>query len=299
MQRIPGGVITRSEDLFVWWAADGRLPRITRRAPTPLDPSEAALVSREFGVGWNREPPWTIAYIWRLDGGGDLLWQGMIGRPRELDAFLEPSILDAPHKAGGYYTLAAVDYAGDRFVLAPNGMEGIVFVDRDGKPDSRLTGEPYGRYQAGNALLPGSPYYIEASRRGVHVWDLDTDTSVADARLPEDTADVEIDPDGRAAWTIDHGGQVYRFGLPALTETFRIRLSLIGEQPVLLPADAYDRIAVVDEHLNLYLVDAARGASSGPVGLSAPAVDSVFSSDGRRVLVAQRNGDVLILDLPD
>src|SRR5262249_22558573 len=56
MQRIPGGVITRSEDLFVWWAADGRRPRITRQAPTPLHPSEAALVSREFGVGWNREP---------------------------------------------------------------------------------------------------------------------------------------------------------------------------------------------------------------------------------------------------
>jgi len=55
----------------------------------------------------------------------------------------------------------------------------------------------------------------------------------------------------RPAWTIDHGGRVRRFDLPALTETFRTRLSLIGDEPYLLPVDAHDRIAVVDEHLNL------------------------------------------------
>lgn len=135
-------------------------------------------------------------------------------------------------------------------------------------------------------MLPGSPYYVEASRRGVHVWDLRTDTQVADVRLPEDTVDVELDARGQAAWTIDVGGHLRRFDLPALTETFRTHLSLIGDEPALLSVDAHDRIAVVDEHLC-------------PVGLSSPAVGCVFTSDGCRVLVAQRNGDVLILDLPD
>jgi len=304
MQPIPGGVITRSEGLFVWWAAGRRRPRITRRAPTPLRASEAALVSREFGVGWNRDA-WTIACIWRL-GGGDLLWQGVIGMPRDLDPFLEPYVLDAPHKAGGYRTTATVDYTGDRFVLAPNGAEGIVLIDRNGQPDQRLADEQYGRYPASNALLPGSPYYVEAyrgtplfRRYGVQVWNLDTGKRVADVRLPEDTADIELDAHGQAVWTIDHGGHVRRFDLPALTETFQTHVSLIGDEPIITRVAAHDRIAVVDEHLNLYLADAARGAPSGPVGLSAPAVDSAFSSDGRRVLVTQRNGDILILDLPD
>jgi hypothetical protein len=296
VQRIPGGLITRSEDLFAWWAASRRRPRIIRRAPALLHAD--ALVSREFGVGWTGTPKAAVS-IWRLDGDGDLLWEDRIGGYRGLDPFLEPHILEAPHKAGGYRTFAAVDYAGNRFVLVHSAAPGILFVDRDGQPHWRLTGVQYGRYPAGSALLPGSPYYVEASRRGVHVWDLDTGEPVADAELPGDTADVEIDPHGRAAWTIGRGGQVCRFGLPALTENFRTRLSLIGDEPALLPADAPDRIAVVDEHLNLYLVDTARSAPSGPVGLSAPAVDSFFSPDGRRVLVAQRNGDVLILDLPD
>lgn len=298
MQRIPGGVITRSNDLFVWWAAGRWQPRITRRAPAPLFASEAALVSQELGVSWNRDP-WTTASTWRLDSHGDLLWQGLIGRPRELDPFIEPEYLEAPHKAGGYYILATVDYAGDRFVLAHNGMEGIVFVDRDGQAGARLTYEPGGRYQTGNALLPGSPYYVEASRRSVRVWDLRTDRQVADARLPEETVDVEIDARGQTAWTIDEGGHLRQFDLPALTETFRTHLSLIGNEPALLSVDAHDRIAVVDEHLNLYLVHTARGAPFGPVGLSSPAVGCVFTPDGGRVLVAQRNGDVLILDLPD
>jgi hypothetical protein len=298
MQRIPGGVITRSNDLFVWWAAGRRQPRVTRRAPAPLYASEAALVSREFGVSWNRDP-WSIASTWRLDGHRKVLWRGLIGKPREFDPFIEPEYMQAPHKAGGYYTLATVDYVGDRFVLAHNGMEGIVFVDRDGQADLRLTHEPYGRYQADNALLPGSPYHVEASRSGIRVWDLRTDTQVADARLPEDTVDVKLDARGQAAWTIDKGGHLRRFDLPALTETFRIHLSLIGEEPTLLSADAHDRIAVVDEDLNLYLVNTARGAPSCPVGLSSPAVGCVFNSNGSRVLVAQRNGDILILDLPD
>jgi hypothetical protein len=268
IQRIPDGVITRSKDLFTWWAAGRQRPRVTRRAPTRVHASEAALVSRELGVGWNRDP-WTIATIWRLDGDGEPLWQGMIGHPRKLDPFLEPHVMEAPHKAGGHYTLATVDYAGDRFVLAPNGMEGIVFIDRDG-PHSRMTDVPNGRYQAGKALLPGSPYYVEAWHRSIHVWDLDADERVADAKLPEDTANVAIDPHGRAAWAIDHSGQVRRFGLPALTETFQIHLPLIGDHPVLLPMRAHDRIAVIDERLNLYLIDAARSAPSGPVGLSSP-----------------------------
>jgi WD40 repeat protein len=298
MQRIPGGLITRSKDLFVWWGECRRQPRITRQAQAPPYASRAALVSRELGVSWNRDP-WTIASTWRLDGQGDPLWRGLIGSPRELDPFIEPEYLEAPHKAGGYCTIATVDYVGDRFVLAHNGREGIVFVDRDGQADSRLTGEPYGRYQEDNALLPGSPYYVEASRRGVHVWDLRTDMRVSDLRLPEDTVDVELDARGQAAWTIDEGGHLHRFDFPTLTETFRTHLSLIGVEPALLSVDAHDRIAIVDEHLNLYLVDATRSAPSCPVGLSSPVVGCVFTSDGCRVLVAQRNGDVLILDLPD
>ena len=56
------------------------------------------------------------------------LWHGLIGRPRELHPLLAPHELEAPGIAGGYYTLATVDYADDRFVLAHNGAEGIVFV---------------------------------------------------------------------------------------------------------------------------------------------------------------------------
>ena len=33
-------------------------------------------------------------------------------------------------------------------------------------------------------------------------------------QLPEDTADIELDAGGRAAWTIDHGGQVRRSTCP-------------------------------------------------------------------------------------
>jgi len=155
-------------------------------------------------------------------------------------------------------------------------------------------------------LLPRSPYYVEAYRGdrtrkhpGFQVWNLDTGERVANVQLPEDTADVELNARAQAAWTIDRDGHVRRFGLPTLVETFRTHLSLIGDEPTLLSVDAHDRITVVDEHLNLYLVNAARAAPSGPVGLNAPAVGCVFTSDGRRVLVAQRNGDVLILDLPD
>jgi hypothetical protein len=255
-------------------------------------------LSQKLGVSWNQEP-WTIASIWRLDRRGDRLSQGLIGGPRELDAFIGREYLEAPHKAGGYYTLATVDYVGDRFVLAHNGMEGIMFVDRDGQASSRLTHEPWGRYQEGNSLLPGSHYYVEASRRGVHVWDLRTDTKIAYAQLPEDTVDVELDTRGHAAWTIDKGGDLRRFDLPAVRETFRTHLSLIGNEPALLSVDVHDRVAVVDEHLNLYLVNTARGGQPGPVGLSSPPVGCVFTSDGCRVLVAQRNGDVLILDLPE
>jgi hypothetical protein len=142
--------------------------------------------------------------------------------------------------------------------------------------------------------ISGTPFVI-----AIRVWDLRTDMQVADAQLPEDTVDVELDARGQAAWTIDEGGHLRRFDLPALTETFQTHLSLIGDEPALLSADAHDRIAVVDEHLNLYLVNTALGAPSCPVGLSSPAVRCVFTSDGCRVLVAQRNGDVLILDLPD
>ena len=305
VQRIPGGVITRTEDLFTWWTASRRRPRIIRRAPALFHRSAYALVSRQFGVGWTGTQAAAIS-IRRLDGDGDLLWEGRIGGLRELDPFLEPHILEAPHKAGGYYTLATVDYAGDCFVLTHNGAEGIVFVDRDGQPDLRLADELYGRYPASNALLPGSPYYVEAyrgtpvfHRRGVQVWNLDTGERVANVQLPEDTADIELDARGRAVWAIDHGGNVRRFGLPALTETFQTHLSLIGVEPVILPVEAHDRIAVVDEHLNLYLVNTARDEPSGPVGLNSPAVGCFFTSDSRRVLVAQRNGDVLILDLPD
>jgi TIR domain/NB-ARC domain/WD domain, G-beta repeat len=298
VQRIPGGVITRSKDLFVWWAAGARRPRITRRAPTRLDASEAALVSRELGVSWNMDP-WTFACTWRLDDNGDLLSERLIGRPRELDPFLEPQYMEAPHKAGGYYTLATVDYASDRFALAPNGMEGIVFVDRDGRLDHRLAEVPYGRYAADNALLPESSFYVEAYPSGVRVWDLRTDMEVAGVQLPEGTVDVGLDARGQAVWTIDKGGQLRRLDLPALTESFHTHLSLIGDEPALCSAGAHDRVAVVDEHLNLYLVNTARGAPSCPVGLNSPAVGCVFTSDGCRVLVAQRNGDVLILDLPD
>jgi hypothetical protein len=296
MQHIPGGVITWSGDLFAWWGAGRRRPRITRRMSTLPHPSEYALASRQFGVTWTG-PPKAAVNIWRLDG--DLLWQGRIGGLRGIHPLLEPHLMAAPHVWDSHYTLGTVDYAADRFVLAHNSQTGILLVDQDGQAKLHLTNEPHGRNQMVNALLPASPYYVEASRHGIQVWDLDTDERVAVARLPANTADVEIDPRGQAAWTIDTGGQVRRFDLPALTETFRTCLPLIGHKPALLSADAYDRIAVTDEQPYFYVIDAARSVPSGPVGLNSPAVDSVFTPDGRRVLVAQRNGDVLILDLPD
>lgn len=298
VQPIPGGVITRSAGIFVWWAAEHGQPQVTRHAPVLVSDSDAALVTSELGVGWNRDDPWIMAVTWRLDDPRESLWEGLIGRPRELDAFLEPQFMEAPHKAGGYYTLAAADYVGDRFALAPNGMEGIILVDPAGQADRHLTSEPYGRYQSASALLPGSTYYVEASHRGVHVWDLRADTPVSDLLLPAETAAVEIDARGHAVWAIDTAGQARRFDLPALTETFQTRLPLSGTQPAFLPAEARDRIAVTDEHLNLYLVDTAQDRPSGPVGLNSPPVACIFTPDGYRALIAQRNGDILILDLP-
>ena len=102
MQRIPGGVITGPTTCSSGGprAVGGRgLPPGTGAA---LRVRSGAGQPGTLGVSWNRDP-WTMASTWRLDGHGDLLWRGLIGRPRELDPFLEPEYLEAPHKSDGYY----------------------------------------------------------------------------------------------------------------------------------------------------------------------------------------------------
>jgi hypothetical protein len=296
------GLVIRCDDGFRWLRFTGPTERtivIERFSPHPSSDS-GELMSRNRLLTWNTDA-WVLASLYRLPDG-DAAWENaLVARPRELQPFLEPHLLDAPEIRGSYYVVGSVDYESDRFALYRNGMEGLLIVDGATDDLAERLGSAlpmYARFAQIATIVSGSSWYVEIGRRSLAVWDLADERLVAHHETEAEYEDAQVDSAEGILTVVTQDHVVRRLRLPDLNLLTESYLPPWDGRARIVSAGPGGLVAIQDAQQNLHIADLTGGAVALPLGLDAAAAGCAFASDGQSVLIVDERGNVSGFELP-